>query len=184
MSEISEIIKTVTSLTAKKAAVLGVLMLFLIGAVVSFEIHTSQFQLDKLSRISAVLKGLAPLVSSDSKEVSTVAKKLVSELNLVLEQESVADPTPTDPRVLLVLLLSSPWLILALVGVGEALEGESDWYYGVAGCLFIGLMLGLLGYSVPTEIHWFYRYVCIPIFLTGVLLFIFYAIGDDKDENT
>lgn len=183
MGEISDSIKVITSLTSAKAAALAVVFLFLIGMVVVYEIQTSQFQLTRLSRVTELLTELEPLTQADSPEIQRLARSAAAELALAMERDSEVGSTPIDPRILLAILLSAPWAILSLVGFGEAVQGVSDWYYGTLGCLLIGGVFGVIGYAIPVDIHWFYRYVCLPILLTGTTLFTFWAIGNAEGDS-
>jgi len=182
MSEISDTIKVITTLTPGKAAGLAVIMLFLIGMVVAYEIQTSQFQLVRLSSVTELVTEVEPLVQSENADVQQLAQKVLAELTMIMDQDSGISQTPIDPRILLVFLLSTPWAILSFVGIGEAIQGVSDWYYGTIGCVVLGLVFGFIGYSIPVDIHWFYRYVCFPLILLGVPFYIFWVIGDSDDD--
>lgn len=59
---------------------------------------------------------------------------------------------------------------------------EPDWQYGLFGCLFLAAVLGGVGYVLPTDILWFYRYLVIPLVVYSALLGLFYVAGDDERE--
>lgn len=182
MSDLSDAIKVITSLTPSKAAWLAVIMLFLIGMVVAYEIQTSQFQLERLSNVTELVTEVAPLVQSENAQVQELAQKILIDLTLIMDQDTSVSQTPIDPRILLIILLSTPWVIMSFVGIGEAFQGVSDWYYGTIGCVAFSLVFAFIGYSIPIDIHWFYRYVCFPLILLGVSFYIFWVVGDSEDD--
>lgn len=152
-------------------------------AVVSFEIHTSQFELEKLTKAADLLVKVEPLTKSESDSVKKLSDLVIQELNEILSEEKPSSELPFEPPVLLSLLLGLPWVAMSLIGIGEAFQGESDWYYGTIDTLIIGGIFAFIGYSIPTDIHWFYRYVVMPIVITGATMFLFYMVGDDDESN-
>ena len=183
MDTLTELTKLFVSLTASKAAAVVLFLLFMIILAVAYEIHTSQLQIEKLSRVAALLDEIEPLTKSENEAVKSLADRLVSKASELLSERDSYLQLPIDQQLMLALLLGAPWVLLSLVGIGEAFQGESDWYYGSIGSLFIAALFGLIGYIVPIDIHWFYRYVAFPVLLTGGTFFFFWMFGHDDTES-
>jgi hypothetical protein len=183
MSNITELIKYLSSLTRDNLLPVGIVLLLGILAVVSFEIQTSQFELDKLSKSADLLIKVEPLTRSKDENIKKLSDLVIFELSEILTEKKSDSQLSIEPAILLALLLGLPWVAMSFVGIGEAFQGESDWYYGTIGALTIGFIFGFIGYLIPTNIHWFYRYVVMPIIITGTTLFLFYKLGDKDEES-
>lgn len=162
------------------------LALTLIVAVVAglgvtmYEIETASFALEKYAKAASILKDLDAVSSSKNSDVVAVAAVTTDRLREILA-ESHADRSLSDAehRVALALILGLPWVVLSVIGVVEGVRREPDWQYGLVGCLFLAAILGGVGYWLPTDLHWFYRYLVTPLVIYLSLLGLFYAAGTD-----
>ena len=173
-------------LTTRQMVVLLVVMALTLGGVVVYEIQTSNFQLQKYATATMVLKDLDILASSDNVGIASSADAIVKRISEILA-ETHADPSlsQSQHRIALALTLGLPWVVFSVAGIVEALRREPDWHYGFFGCLFLAVVLGSVGYMIPTDIHWFYRYLVVPVVVIAALLGLFYVAGeDDEDAET
>lgn len=179
--------KTITEFSAKRIAILfGILALGVI-AIVSYELTTSKFRLDKYQQAAELLVTLGPLLESSSESVRLSAQEMAEDVKAILLKEinTQSGLSAEEHRKALVLLMSLPWVIFSLSGIVELFQGAKDWAYGVLGCLFLAFFFGFASYYVPPDLHWFYRYLVIPFLTYGVTLSIFYILsGDDEEKST
>ena len=163
-----------------------ILVLAVVGglAVVVYEIETANFALEKYARAAAVLKDLDAVSSSTNEGVAAAADLVTDRVGELLAMAR-ADPSLTENqhRLALALIASLPWLILSIIGVVEAVRREPDWQYGWFGCLALATLLGGVGYHIPTDVHWFYRYVFFPLATYSALIGLFFAVGDEDGEK-
>ena len=152
--------------------------------MVAYEIETANFALEKYARAAAILKDL-DAVSSSTNEGIAAATDLVAERVGELLATARADPSLNENqhRVALALIASLPWLVLSAIGVLEAVRRVPDWQYGLFGCLALAALLGSVGYYIPTDVHWLYRYVVFPLVTYSALLGLFFAVGDEDGET-
>lgn len=185
MQSLEFIEKTISDFSIKRIAILFVMLALGVIALVSYELTTSTFRLDKLLKVSELLVELEPLLSSENEFVSSSAQEIVEQVQEIIlnEQNTNIGLTSDEQRRALVILMSVPWLLFSLTGFYEAWKKEPDWGYGVIGCFVLAFLFGWASYYIPTDIHWFYRYIVIPILSYGVLATIFYSIADDDEEN-
>lgn len=186
MQIIDFIDKTITEFSAKRVAILfGVLALGVI-AIVSYELTTSQFRLEKYQKASELLATLGPLLESSNESVRLSAQEMATDVKAMLLKEITAQSglNPDEHRKALVILMSVPWIIFSFVGIVGLFQGVKDWAYSLLGCLFLAFVFGFASYYVPPNLHWFYRYLVIPFLTYGVTLSIFYALSDDDEEES
>ena len=162
----------------------GVLAFTVIGvlAVVIFEIQTANFALEKYARATAILKDLDGLSSSEDARIAPLADSLVDRVATILS-ETQANPSlsATGHRLALVMIMGLPWLILSTIGVVEAVRRVEDWQYGLFGFLALAALFGGVAYMVPTDVHWFYRYLLLPLATYSVVVTSLIVIGNDDD---
>ena len=126
--------------------------------VVVYEIETANFSLERYARAAAILKDLDASSTSTNERIATAANLVAGRVGELLV-ETRTDPALSERghRIALTLIVGLPWLVLAVVGVVEAVRREPDWQYGLFGCLALAALLGGVAYVIPTEVHWFYR---------------------------
>ena len=171
-------------LTVTKLVVILVVVVAAAGGVVAYEIQTANFELDKYAKTATLLKDLDALSLSENSSIATTADIIVGRVARILEEHQ-ADRSLSEGqhRVALALILGLPWAVLSMTGIFEGIRKEPDWYYGLFGCLFLASVLGSIGYYLPTDIHWFYRYVVIPLVILTTLLGLLYVAGDDDPAS-
>lgn len=167
-------------ITARKLVIVLVLALAGGVGVVVYEIETSNFAMAKYAKAAAVLKDLEASSASTNEGIAAAANLIVERVGELLE-ETGADPglSESGHRIALAMTVGLPWLVFAVTGVVEAVRREPDWQYGLFGCLALAVLLGGVAYSIPTQVHWFYRYVVFPFVVYSGLLGLFFAAGDE-----
>jgi hypothetical protein len=185
MQSLEFIEKTISDFSIKRIAILFLLLALGVIATVSYELTTSTFRLDKFLKASELLVELEPLISSKNELVRDSAEEIIEQVQAILlqEQNSNIGLTTEEQRWALVILMSVPWILFSLAGIYEAFAKEPDWAYGVIGCWAIAFLFGWASFYIPTEIHWFYRYIVIPILSYGVLTTFFYSIADNDEGD-
>ena len=167
-------------LTGSKLLVTVVISVIAGLGVVAFEIQTANFVLEKYARSTAILMDLDALSSSDDPRIGPLADSLVEGIENILSEHQ-ADPSLSDTqhRIALAMIMGLPWLVLSIIGIVEGVRRVADWQYGLFGCLALAALLGGTAYMVPTGLHWFYRYVLLPLATYSVLVGLLYMISDD-----
>ncbi|SFX42114.1 hypothetical protein [Marinospirillum alkaliphilum] len=177
--------KTISELSAKRVAVICATLAVGIIGIVSYELATSTFRLDKYQKAADLLSSLEPLLESRNETVRSSAQEMAANVKSIMLNEPGESfgLTSDQHRIALVILMSVPWIILSFVGIIEKFKGDPDWAYGLVGCLFLAFLFGFASYYVPSDLHWFYRYVAIPFVTYAVALSLFYAVSDDDEKN-
>ena len=178
--------KTITEFSGKRVAILfGILALGVI-AIVSYELTTSKFRLDKYQQAAELLSTLGPLLDSSNESVRLSAQEMTEDVKAILLEgiSTQSGLSPEEHRRALVLLMSMPWIIFSLIGIVELFQGVKDWAHSLLGCLFLAFVFGFASYYVPPDLHWFYRYLVIPFLTYGVTLSAFYVLSNDDEEET
>ena len=168
--------------TTKKLLIILAITVLAGLSVVSYEIQTANFTLDKYAQATAILKDIDALSSSQDTSIAVLADAMVVSIEEILS-ETEADPSLSEfqHRLALTLIIGLPWLLLSIIGIVEGVRRVPDWQYGLFGCLTLAALLGGIAYTIPTDIHWFYRYILIPLATYSFLVALFYAAGDDDD---
>lgn len=186
MGLITAIVESLTRgpITIKTLAVMLVVGVAAGLGVVGYEIETANFALEKYARAAGVLKDLDAVSSSKDSRIGSAADVIVGRVEDILA-ETRPDPSLSESqhRMALALILGLPWAVLSIAGIVEAVRREPDWQYGLFGCLFLAALLGSVAYYVPTDIHWFYRYLLIPLVVYSALLGMLFVAGDDEAEK-
>ena len=79
------------------------------------------------------------------------------------------------------MIMGLPWLLLSIIGVVEGVRRVEDWQYGLFGFMALAALFGGVAYMVPTDVHWFYRYVLFPLATYSVLVALLFMVGNDDD---
>ena len=159
-----------------------------LGLVVAiYLIETADTELERYAKAAAVLKDLeGVMTASGNPDVISASETIAERVTDIVAEATETDESLSDGwhRAILALVMGLPWAVFSMVGVVEGTRRESDWEYGLFGCIALAVLLGGAGYAVPPEIHWFYRYLLMPIAAYGVLGGVFLAAGNDEaDEN-
>lgn len=186
MNEFLELIsKFASNLNRRSLAAIAIAVAFAILVTVAHEIFTSRLALDKYASAASLLRDLDFLTRSENEAVSSSANQILREVESIVKgaAEEHQRLSPTQHRIALAFVMGFPWVALSLVGVVEAFRHEPDWEYAVFGCLFLGLLIGSTAYFIPPSMHWFYRYIFIPVLTYSVMLSVFYAVADDDNKD-
>ena len=170
--------------TARKLVV--VLVLAVTGGlgVVVYEIETASFALDKYGRVATMLKDLESTSRSTNESIASSTALIADELEELLAGTGAPSALSVrEHRIALALIVGLPWLVLSIVGIVEGVRREPDWQYGFFGCFALAVLLGAVAYVIPTEVHWFYRYVVFPFAVYSGLVGLFYAAGKEDVES-
>ena len=102
---------------------------------------------------------------------------------MLAETQGTAALSPGGHRIALALIVGLPWLVLSVVGLVEAVRRNPDWQYGFFGCLALAILLGGVSFGIPTDVHWFYRYVVFPLAIYSALLGFFFVAGEEDIKS-
>lgn len=181
---VSTVGKLIEGLTRKVfGPLVGTVVLGL--ALIIFLIETGDTELETYAKAAVVLKNLEDLASSNNQDVVSASETIAGQVKDIVASAADTDRLLSEGghRTALALVMGLPWAAFSLVGIVEGIRREPDWEYGFLGCLALAALLGIGAYAIPTDIHWFYRYLLIPIGVHLLLGVFFVACDDEADES-
>ena len=141
--------------------------------------NEANFALERYAKAAEILKDVESTSRSMNEDIASASELVAARVGELLGERRAAPAlSASRHRVALALIVGLPWLVMSVVGVVEAVHREPDWQYGLFGCLALAILLGGVGYAVPTEVHWFYRYLVFPLVRYSALLVLFFVAGD------
>lgn len=173
--------RTIIDPSPRRLVIVLSTLLICILLAISYEITTASLTIEKHSKSINILKDLDTLISSKNKEISETSKVILSNIqkDLITKPQENSD----NSRLVLPLIMAIPWLIAAIFSIIEARKKQPDWEYGLLGCVVLTAIFGGTSYFVPTDLHWFFRYICIPLFTFTIVGITFYKLGNDKQNH-
>ena len=144
--------KLASDFSWKKIVILICLMFVISLSWFAYEAQTATNQLSKYERTVAVLEKLEALTLSDVKS-KKVAENIYEGLDSITKaneyQLSFINELSLEARQ--ALLSASPWVLFTLFFIPGAFRGETEARDSIWAMVFISLLVGGIGYFVPTK---------------------------------
>lgn len=167
------------------ASLVGSVLLGLGVAV--YLIETADTELEQHARAAAILKDLeVVMTASENPDVVSAAATIARRVKEIVAEATEANGSLSEEghRVVLALIMGLPWAVLSLIGIVEGVRRESDWEYSLFGPLALAALFSAVAYAIPVEIHWFYRYVLIPVAVYIIVGGGLTLAGKDESEDS
>ena len=153
LQPIFDFIEKLASDFSWRKVVILVCLMFAIGLFwLAYEAQTATYQLTKYERTVAILEKLETLTLNNAKS-KQVAENIYSGLDSVTKvseyQLSFINGLSLEARQ--AFLSASPWALLALFFVPKAFRRDTEAMNSIWALAFLGLLMGGIGYFVPTR---------------------------------